>query len=101
MDLLEPETYISLAIAYYPLFQRRSLVPRLTHLRLAHLTLGATRHYPLRLLPTELLLQVMRALPRRDMMGFVLADYRHLVDIGIAPQLTIEDVRCLRLTVVQ
>ena len=93
-ELLDPESYISLAMLHYPLFARRGLVPVLTTARVKAILSGPSE-FPLQLLPPEILLQVMRRLPREDMMAFVVADYRHLADVGIAPRLTDQVVRGL------
>lgn len=87
---LDPEAYLALAIVHYPMFARRRLVPPLTPRRLASILDGSpfNSQFALTVLPPEILLEVMARMPRRDMMSFVIANYRHLADVGIAPPLT-------------
>ena len=101
VGLLDLETYIRLAIAHYHLFQRRERAPRMTEARLGYITGHrlTANYYPLMLLPTELMLQMLQRLPRRDVLHYIIANYTQLIHLGIAPRITEADVEYLRLAI--
>lgn len=97
-DRLDPEEFISLAFANYPLVRHYGLVPAMSARNLAQLIDRSSLRSIFRLLPlpTELLLQTMRKLHPIDLMRFVMANYGDLVRRGLAPQLTPETIQALR-----
>lgn len=96
VDHLDPEAFISLGFAYYSALQDRGLVPRMTHQRIDRITDGSAPLHRLLMLPSELLLQVMRNLGPRATMAFVLANYHGLLLRRIVPRLTRDTLRELR-----
>lgn len=97
-DHLDPETFISLAFATYPLLRHHGLAPAMSVQRLSQLVNRSRLPFMFRLLPlpTELLLQTMRFLSPVDLIWFVVANYQHLAATGIAPPLTGDRIRTLR-----
>jgi len=98
LELLDPEALIRLAFADYGFLFSRGLLPALSESRISYLEarLQPSRHSLVSRLPHELMLQVLKHLGPRDMMGLVLANYHDLVRRGIAPRLTPETLRLLR-----
>jgi len=64
------------------------------------MNLVSTQHAnlgPMQILPPELILSIMNRMPRQDLMAFVLANYKLLVNKRIVDALTNADKRELRL----
>lgn len=101
VDLLPADSFISFTFANYPLLLGNGLAPALSRERVAHIVhqTRISRHFQLLPFPAELTLQVLGLLKPLDVMRFVMANYEDLERQGIAPSLSMETVRQLRLYV--
>ncbi|KAK4968680.1 hypothetical protein LTR66_011811 [Elasticomyces elasticus] len=101
VDMLPPLDFIKFAFANYPLLRHFGLAPALSPTTVRYL---ATRTEKLLLspnlpLPAELMLEVLRNLRKPiDVMRFVVANYQDLVRHNIAPRLTPETLRPIRMS---
>lgn len=99
LEMLDTEAYIAFVVTHYTFFARRGLAPPMNPERLSNI-LDESRtaaYFPMKILPPEILLEVMQRMPRRHMMDFVVGNYRHLVNVGIAPRLTDVVMECFLL----
>ena len=87
---LDPESYINFVFADYHSAWLLGLVPRMTPRMFLQLQSPpiAPGLFQTRRLPNELLMIIIRAMSRRDMINFVLANYHDLRQRSIAPRLT-------------
>jgi hypothetical protein len=97
VDLLPPETFINLALAYYPLLNACGLTPPLTPSRVSYITnrTHLPQFIPLSRMPPEIMLVIMSHLKPMDIMRFTVANYQNLERNRIAPALTNETIRRL------
>jgi hypothetical protein len=100
VDYMDMGTFIRFFLANYSRLQRSwsDHLPRITPTM--YMNLVSTQNVylgPLQMLPTELILNIMNRTMRQDLMAFVLANYKLLVNKQIIDALTDEDKRELRL----
>ena len=93
ISYLPPVDFINLLFAQYDLLCRHRLTPRLTPCHLAELlsTCALPVHEvatPIERLPTEMLLDIVRFLPKIDLANFTFAYYHLLRARRLAPSLT-------------
>lgn len=105
VDLLPPDASVNFVFANYPLLCSYGLAPALSSTRLAYLARRAREspsdaqtsvHFQLLPFPPEITLQVLAYVRPIDLMNFVMANYQHMVFLGIAPHLTPPTVQQLR-----
>lgn len=97
---METGTFIRFFLANYSRLQPgwSDHLPRITPT--LYMNLVSTQHAnlgPMQILPPELILSIMNRMPRQDLMAFVLANYKLLVNKRIVDALTNADKRELRL----
>ncbi|KAK4580210.1 hypothetical protein LTR86_000413 [Recurvomyces mirabilis] len=98
VELLQPEAFINFVFANYPLLHAYGLAPALSRSRIVYLTnqTQIPALLPLRALPPEIMLQVLRRLKPIDTMRFAVANYQRLAEQGIAPPLSLQTMHQLR-----
>ncbi|KAK3670943.1 hypothetical protein LTR78_009221 [Recurvomyces mirabilis] len=98
VELLQPEAFINFDFANYPLLHAYGLAPALSRSRIVYLTnqTQIPALLPLRALPPEIMLQVLRRLKPIDTMRFAVANYQRLAEQGIAPPLSLQTMHQLR-----
>ena len=98
VELLQPEAFINFVFANYPLLHAYGLAPALSRSRIVYLTnqTQIPALLPLRALPPEIMLQVLRRLKPIDTMRFAVANYQRLAEQGIAPPLSSQTMQQLR-----
>ena len=98
VELLQPEAFINFVFANYPLLHAYGLAPALSRSRIVYLTSPTQipALLPLRALPPEIMLQVLRRLKPIDTMRFAVANYQRLAEQGIAPPLSSQTMQQLR-----
>ncbi|KAK5108911.1 hypothetical protein LTR62_007713 [Meristemomyces frigidus] len=98
VEMLQPEALINFVFANYPLLHAYGLAPALSRSRIIYLTnqTQIPALLPLRALPPEIMLQVLRRLKPIDIMRFAVANYQRLAEQGIAPALSSQTMLQLR-----
>ncbi|KAK4954032.1 hypothetical protein LTR28_006385 [Elasticomyces elasticus] len=100
VDMLPPLDFIKFAFANYPLLRHFGLAPALSPTTVRYLATRTEKLLSPNLpLPAELMLEVLRNLRKPiDVMRFVVANYQDLVRHNIAPRLTPEMLRPIRMS---
>lgn len=100
VDFMDMGTFIRFFLANYSRLQRgwSDHLPRITPTMYMNLVSTQQANLgPMQMLPTELILNIMSRMLRQDLMAFVLANYKLLVNKQIVDALTEADMRELRL----
>jgi len=100
VDYMDMGSFIRFFLANYSRLQRSwsDHLPRIT--QTIYMNLVSTQQSnlgPMQILPAELILNIMNRMQRQDLMAFVLANYKLLVNKQIVDALTAADRRELRL----